>query len=271
MDEEPSDRESAAQRATNDNRDVVRQRFGRAAEGYVESATHRAPDELDTIVRFAEPQLTDVALDIATGGGHTALALAPHVARVIATDITGEMLEAARTHVGGSGASNVEYRLADAEVLPFADASFEIVTCRIAAHHFPHPRSFVSEAARVLRTGGRLVLQDQVVPADPDAARVVNEFEALRDPSHAQALSEPEWLALLSGAGLEIGEVEHVLKPHGFVGWCSLQSCAPATVERLVDLLAGASESVRAWMDPHDWGTPEATFANRQAIIQARR
>ena len=228
--------------AGGDNRDHVRERFGRAAGGYVRSATHRAPDELATVVRLAAPEPADLALDIATGGGHTALALAPHVARVTASDITGEMLDAARAHIGGAGADNVDYVIADAEALPFGDESFDIVTCRIAAHHFPRPERFVAEAARVLRPGGRLVLQDQVVPDDPGAAAVVNGFEALRDPSHARSLAESEWLAFVRGAGLEVGEVEHIVKRHDFVGWCALR-----------------------------WGTPEASFANRQVVIAARR
>ena len=257
--------------AGGDDRDDVRERFGRAAEGYVRSATHRAPDELATIVRLAAPLPTDDALDIATGGGHTALALAPHVARVVASDITGEMLEAARAHIGGAGAGNVDYALADAEALPFADASFDIVTCRIAAHHFPRPERFVNEAARVLRPGGRFVLQDQVVPDDQEAARAVNEFEAVRDPSHARSLAESEWVALLARAGLEIGDVEHFVKRHDFVGWCALQSCTAATVETLVDMLARSSDVVREWTDPQRWGTPDATFANRQVVIAARR
>src|SRR5262249_17482018 len=143
---------------------------GAAADAYVASATHVGGDDLDQLVAWAEGGPEKIALDVATGAGHTALALAPHYGRVVASDLTDRMLETAAAFLGAQGARNVEFRRADAEDLPFADASFDLVSCRIAPHHFDDVAKFVGEAARVLRPGGIFLLEDSVAPPDPEAA-----------------------------------------------------------------------------------------------------
>ena len=70
-------------------------------------------------------------LDVATGAGHTALAFAPHVAKVTATDITEEMLAETRKLAESRGLANVKTLTANAEDLPFPDASFDLVVCRL--------------------------------------------------------------------------------------------------------------------------------------------
>lgn len=91
------------------------------------------------------------------------------------------------------GIENVAFIQGDAEALPFPDASFDLVTCRMAAHHFPHPAHAVREAARVLKPGGRLLLLDLYAPDDPELDRFINELEKVRDPSHVLELTLPEW------------------------------------------------------------------------------
>ena len=90
--------------------------------------------------------------------------------------------------------------MVDAEEIPYPDASFDLVTCRIAPHHFPDPAAFVRESARVLRSGGRFVLVDSTVP-DGDAGVFFNRFETLRDPSHVRSLTVDEWQGLIAAAG----------------------------------------------------------------------
>ena len=129
----------------NDNRELVKQRFGATAEKYVRSTDHSQGESLDRLVALVDPRPEWRALDIATGGGHTALALAPRVREVVATDLTAEMLAAAERFIRGQGAANVTFREADAMALPFGDAEFDLVTCRIAPHHFPDAAQFVRE------------------------------------------------------------------------------------------------------------------------------
>ena len=137
-----------------------RERFSQFAQGYVNSPTHAQGDDLDRLLEIAAPQADWLACDIATGGGHTALKIAPHVRRMIATDYAPTMLRSARAFIQSQDAPNVDFVPADAETLPFADNSFDLITCRIAAHHFPDIFRFVQEcgagaqAGRALRRAG---------------------------------------------------------------------------------------------------------------------
>ncbi|MDE3230774.1 MAG: methyltransferase domain-containing protein, partial [Chloroflexota bacterium] len=107
---------------------LVAATFAPNAEAYVTSESHAGGADLARLVEVAAPTSADHALDVSTGGGHTALALAPHVARMVASDLTPRMLAAARAHHIAQGATNVDYVIADAERLPFLDASFDLVT-----------------------------------------------------------------------------------------------------------------------------------------------
>ena len=104
--------------------------------------------------------------------------------------------------------SNVEIRDADAEALPFPDDAFDLVTCRLAFHHFPHPDTAVHEFARVLRPGGVLGFADNIAVEDATGAAFYNEYERLRDPSHHEVLPlSPNGLAILRQLALHPGEV----------------------------------------------------------------
>ncbi|MCY0876009.1 MAG: class I SAM-dependent methyltransferase [Firmicutes bacterium] len=181
----------------------VQEGFGMNAHAYVTSALHQSGSDLADMIANLHLQPEEVALDIATGGGHVANALAPHVRQVIALDLTRPMLEAARTYAQTLGLDSILYLVGDAEDLPFADASFDLVTCRIAAHHFPHPSQFVREAVRVLKPGGRFALTDNVSPEDLVAAEFFNAVERLRDVSHVWCPPISQWRAWLADAGLK--------------------------------------------------------------------
>ncbi|MBV8695158.1 MAG: class I SAM-dependent methyltransferase, partial [Ktedonobacteraceae bacterium] len=131
----------------------VQDYFSRTAESYVASFPHRTGSDLERLIELGEWHSHQQALDIATGGGHTALAVAPHIAQVTVTDLTPIMLEKARAFLLSQGVPNAQFQVADAEQLPFPAASFDRVTCRIAAHHFPNVGQAVQEVARVLKQG----------------------------------------------------------------------------------------------------------------------
>src|SRR5262245_48778467 len=114
------------------HRQQVQRQFGANAERYVTSTDHAHSDSRDRLLELVAPQRDWQALDVATGGGHTALAFAPHVRTVVASDLTIEMLAAARGFIRQQGLSNVTFAAADACALPFADAAFDLVTCRVA-------------------------------------------------------------------------------------------------------------------------------------------
>src|SRR6266566_4528813 len=138
----------SSQQESNDKKAQVQDYFARNAEGYVASFSHRAGNDLERLIELGEWDSQQHALDIATGGGHTALAVAPHVAQVTVTDLTPRMLEKAREYLLAQGVTNAVFQVADAEQLPFGDGTFDRVTCRIAAHHFPNVAQFVRKVAR---------------------------------------------------------------------------------------------------------------------------
>ncbi len=248
----------------------VQQQFGDHAQNYVNSSIHAQGTDLERIVQVAAPQPDDIALDVATGGGHTALKLAPHVKAVTATDITQAMLDAAQAFVTPQ-ASNVTFKLADAEALPFEDESFDIVTCRIAAHHFSDIYRFVLESVRVLRPGGRLVVQDQYAPPDERAADYIDAFERLRDPSHVHKFSAQAWRGAFLDAQLTVVHEEDVSRTADFVPWAKRIGATPEIVEKLEIMMVQAPDAVREWLRPRAIGTPEATIDHRYWLIAGRK
>ena len=222
----------------------AQQQFGRVAAAYVTSKGHAEGEDLERIVTLAEATATDEVLDIATGGGHTALALARVAGAVTATDLTAEMLAAAEAHLHGAGVANVRFELADAQALPFPDAAFDLVTCRIAPHHFPQPDRFVREARRVLRPGGRFLLEDSIVPAG-EAGAFLNRVERLRDPSHVRSLTLDEWWGLLLEAGFAVRHIETFRKRHELEDWMSRMQTPPDAQAEVRAALAAAPPIIR--------------------------
>ncbi len=263
------------------SKELVQKQFGAHAAAYATSRVHAKGASLQRVVELVQPQKTWRALDIATGAGHTAAAFAPHVAHVIASDITQEMLAEAAKLARDKGLANMETAEADAEALPFADAAFDLVTSRIAPHHFPHPEAFVAEVVRVLAPGGTFALIDNIAPdvqstpgfpdADlTDAAETYNAFEKLRDPSHARCLGMGEWAGLMAAHGLQVIHVERIPKDMEFDPWARRLGCDEATIARLHDMLTKGSPALTAFLKPREQ-EGQLWFTLDEAILIGRK
>ena len=143
-----------------------------------------------------------VCLDIATGTGEFARALAPHVASVIGLDATDAMLEQGRSFIAQAGIENVSFQKGVVQELPFRDEAFDIVSSRYAFHHFADPKPVLAEMVRVCRTGGHVIIVDIVVPEESTAAEY-NYYEWLCDPSHTRCLTFDELRGYTRLFGLE--------------------------------------------------------------------
>jgi ubiquinone/menaquinone biosynthesis C-methylase UbiE len=216
---------------------LVQKKFGAAAADYAASTVHAKGETLALLVALTKPQNHWRVLDVATGAGHTAHTFAPHVAKVIASDITEPMLSQARKLAKAKGLANVATAKAQAEDLPFPDGSFHLVTCRLAAHHFANPAAFVDEAYRVLTPGGKIAIVDNVSPDAPEIAASYNAFEKLRDPSHGRCLGLGEWRELLTRAGFAVTHTEQIDQDIEFAPWVERMRCSEQTATRLKQLL----------------------------------
>ena len=160
---------------------------------------------------------------------------------------------------------------AAAESIPFEEEVFDLVTCRIAPHHFSNCPAFLQESVRVLRKGRFLLLQDLTVPEDEALARDVERFESLRDPSHRRAYSPSQWVKMFENAGLHVVTKELIAKRHEFIPWVQRQGGSRDILRQLSDIIADASPDVIEWMQPLDFGTPQASFVNRHIIIAGQK
>ena len=229
------------------------------------SVTHARGDELPRLVEAARSRLGGLAgrraLDVATGGGHTARALAAAGAHVTVSDLTPEMLAAAEAHLRQAlPDATLDFVTAAAEALPFADGAFEIVSCRIAAHHFGDPRAFLAEVRRVLAAGGVLLLVDNVAPEDARLGEAMNEVERLRDPSHVEAYRVSTWMGWLGEVGLEPYLLERFWRVKPLASWLRRADTPPENEAALRVLLEGADEAVRRYLiAPPDAGAGTAS------------
>ena len=190
--------------------------FGPQAGVYAQSKVHISDDSLESVQNLVNPALREAqgdgadaalyrwAVDIGTGAGFTAFAMAGVSERVVASDITQPMLRQAGRISGERGLSNVGLVQNAAESLPFAAGSLDLITCRKAAHHFRDFEAALDEAQRALRPGGSLVMADTVAPEDDGIARWQNEMELRRDFSHVEDRKISVIRRMLAARGFEV-------------------------------------------------------------------
>src|SRR5580765_945453 len=191
--------------------------WSQRAEAFRESPTHREGPDLDLLVEWCNPGHDVKVLDVATGGGHVARRLREEGCTVITVDPAPGMEPDV---------------VAPAEELPFEDGSFDVVTCRIAAHHFEDIRQAIAEMARVTQ---RLVVIEDNVFVDER----VEEAERVRDQTHVRCYSEDEWKEMLTEAGLEVEQVEHFERHPVVEDWLARVETPPVEAERVRALLEG--------------------------------
>jgi ubiquinone/menaquinone biosynthesis C-methylase UbiE len=219
--------------------------FDKQSSRYGKSHILADTSDLDRLVEGLDVPTSGRALDVASGGGHTALWLAKRGLDVTATDLSARMLENAAAMAADEGRI-IQTRQHPAEALPYPDATFDVVTCRVAAHHFSSPGDFVCESARVLKPNGFFLLIDGSVPDDEaEAAGWMNTIEKLRDPSHGRLLSQNEWQQLCDTAALHVirSNVSRLSQPD--LEWYFETANTPAANrETITKLYDDASDSI---------------------------
>lgn len=249
----------------------TREQFGRVASKYRCSADHTDLEDLDLLFSGLTPEKGARVLDIATGAGHTAVALARQDIRVVAADLTPRMLREARMLASEAGADGIAFAGADAEALPFADGSFDHATCRIAAHHFHDVRAALREFARVVRPGGRIGIIDNIVPGDPSLDAYLNGIEKVRDPSHVRSYHGEEWLDFLSETGLAPLRVAFLWKTHPFPEWVARTGQPPAVQREIESMFLNAFPRARDTFRIRIDGGRVVSFSDEKIVLVARK
>jgi ubiquinone/menaquinone biosynthesis C-methylase UbiE len=239
---------------------TVRSQFDPRAQDYMTSAVHAAGPDLEKARMLAARLPGDArAIDIGCGAGHLSLALAPHLARIIALDPSPGMLAQVAKAAAARGLGQIQTREGSAESLPFQDASLQLVCTRYSAHHWTRLEAAMQEMGRVLGSGGHALIIDTLGQEDPLADTFMQTIELLRDPSHVRNRCPGEWRSLFRTAGLL--EVEHVEWPTrlDFASWIermrtpaervavirSLQEGAPREVRQVLRIEADGSFTIR--------------------------
>jgi ubiquinone/menaquinone biosynthesis C-methylase UbiE len=189
------------------HRELILDQFTRQATVFSTAAAITDEEALRMVVEAARPRHDDHLLDVACGPGLVVCALAPHVREAAGIDVTPAMLDRARKLAAGKGLANVAWRQGDVSSLPYADASFTIVTTRFSVHHFLDPAAVLREMFRVCAPGGRIVVVDDYASEDPAKAAAFNRLEKLRDPSHVRCLTLTELKGLFGAVGLPAPEI----------------------------------------------------------------
>jgi len=252
-------------------KEEVARQFDRMSTEYARSAGHAGGDDLDILIRFVAPAPDMRVLDVATGSGNTAAAIAPFVASVIAIDIAPSMLQRTRELAARKGLTNLTTALMDAEALDFDDASFEAVTSRIAPHHFIDIAQAIREIARVLRPGGAFVVEDSVVPDERELDSFLNGVEKQRDPTHVRSLTAFEWTDLLASAGLTPTKTSVCRKPHGFAEWIARAGMDDAGAKRVYAAFAAAPPAAVERFDIVYEDGRAVRFTDEKIIIRAEK
>jgi ubiquinone/menaquinone biosynthesis C-methylase UbiE len=224
----------------------VQKQFAPVAANYATSAVHAGGADLAAMLGAIPLGGAERVLDAGSGAGHTALAFAPRVAEVVAVDLTEAMLAQGRKLAHERGISNITCQRGDVERLPFPDASFDIVTSRYSAHHYPHPLAALREFARVLKPGGAFLLVDVVAPEEPAQDTFLNAIELLRDPSHVRDHTVQQWLGMCAAAGFAAEPAGHWPLRLEFESWVARMNTPFLAITQIRALIDGAPREVRA-------------------------
>ncbi|MGB3714735.1 MAG: methyltransferase domain-containing protein [Candidatus Promineifilaceae bacterium] len=238
----------------------VQRQFGISAETYATSSVHSKGASLNLLIDAIDIQPTWRVLDVATGAGHTAHAIAPFVKRVVSSDLTFKMLLVSRRLASDQNRANIDTVSAEAGQLSFSSGIFDLVTCRIAAHHFHNLQAFMSESVRVLRAGGILAVVDNIVPGGfrkrketrrlGETGRFINAFDRLRDPSHVLSLSIDQWLENFYQSSLRVLHRETIEKQLDLDVWAKRMNVADDDVIRLKLMMRQAPSQVQEYFKP---------------------
>lgn len=230
---------------TQSHHSYVNALYGPRANEYLSSAVHASGEDLDQIEALVRGHSTARALDLGCGGGHVCYRVAPHVAEVIAVDLSPQMLETVSGAASERGLHNITAQQGAAENLPFASEQFDFVLSRFSAHHWSDLEAGLREARRVLAPAGRALFIDSVAPAVALLDSHLQTMELLRDPSHVRNYTSPEWMAALARAGLIVVSMKPRRLRIEFASWIARTRTPALHAQAIRSFQQNSPEEVR--------------------------
>jgi ubiquinone/menaquinone biosynthesis C-methylase UbiE len=226
--------------------DRIREQFTRTADVYARMRQTTDERQLEALVGLSGAGDGDRSLDVACGPGFLTLAFARRTALATGFDATDAFLDLARAEAARRGLENVRFEHGDAEQLPFADASFDVVSCRAAFHHFPRPERVLSEMVRVTAPKGRILVADLLGSDDAGQAELHDRIERLCDPTHVRALPASELEAMFAAARLAAVHDVRSSIDYDLDEWIAHGAPEAAARREIVSLMESCLEEDRA-------------------------
>jgi ubiquinone/menaquinone biosynthesis C-methylase UbiE len=239
---------------------LAKELFDKRAEGYARGC-FASEEHLEAMLLAAEPEATQLALDVACGHGFLTEALATRTKLAAGIDLSSEMLPKQ---------GKAFYLVGDAEYLPFRKESLDLIVCRFSFHHFPSPEHALAEIHRVLKQGGTLVLADGISSELEEKSHYLNQVEKLRDPSHVKLYKKSELLRMLVEGGFAIARVFHWELHQELEDWLSRAAGDESLKARLREIMRRELEENRTGLIFWEDGG-KTYFAYQTVIITATK
>ena len=215
----------------------VRAQFDRQVAHYLQGSPMADRRLLELICQMASPTAAHRVLDVACGAGFLVGEFAKSARLVCGIDLAEHMLAEAWKLARARHQAKTVVCQADAEALPFSGEAFDIVSCKLALHYFPHPESALGEMRRVATRGGRVVLIDRISSEDPARCAYQNRIENLRTPAKTRVYNESELVALLEKTGLAVEQRAMYPKGMGVEAWIRAAGPDEATARTIRAML----------------------------------
>jgi ubiquinone/menaquinone biosynthesis C-methylase UbiE len=254
------------------HKETVQKQFTKTADAFAKFAVLDTPEVLAEKVEFAKPQPHELVLDVACGPAAFVLAIAPRVSFAWGIDLTPEMLRRARGFQAEKQIVNVAFARADAEHIPFPDASFDLVSCQLAFHHITKAEPVLEEMLRVTKPQGRLLILDPLAPESDSKFEFFNQIERLRDPSHTLSLRLTTFLSMFEEHELEVLRQSVRRRQRSFNQWMRRAGLQPGqkryieTRKRLEESMPGDKAGFSARVDGDD-----IQIVHNEGMFLARR
>lgn len=251
----------------NSHSQAVDKQFGSQAQDYLTSAVHSQGADLQRLATLLQSYPDALVIDLGCGAGHASFIAASVVSRVIAYDLSAQMLDVVAKAAKEKGLNNVEVQQGVAESLPFADNSAEVIISRYSAHHWHDVGQALREARRVLKPGGKIIMMDVASPGNLLLDIYLQTVEKLRDTSHVHNYAPGEWLSLFSEAGLQAEELTSGRLVLEFSSWVARMRTPEHFVVAIRELQKVMSDDVIQHFDIQ----PDGSFTVDLAMIVASK